>query len=275
MSLHVKLAIAALFATACSSKPPKELDVYTYRITIDQEATVETWIGTDFTLAIGDKVYPMKHGEVGVPKDVWLTKSPLSMVIETTCGPRKFPLANIYSDEAQMRRSAAKYDQAIAWKLKVDGELDVKRVGIVVDNHDNPKPVTARVGTVTQQVAAGAHATVSGYVGTCDTAREVAIDDKVLGTAKTDGTSTLVDAIGDRCYLLARDWYGALAVEPSRDKLQAYAPQLYTIDAIDNWFTPNPSSTTVRVRNTESDKASAGTALTSLTHTDCTRAARR
>lgn len=48
----------------------------------------------------------MVKGEVD-PKHVWLTKSSLALVVDTTCGAREMALTNVYSDEAQKRRSAA------------------------------------------------------------------------------------------------------------------------------------------------------------------------
>ncbi|MGE0401565.1 MAG: hypothetical protein AB7T06_32990 [Kofleriaceae bacterium] len=112
-------------------------------------------------------------------------------------------------------------------------------------------------------------------LGTCPTAREIAIDDKVIGAA-SEGTSTLVDAMGTHCYATTRDSYGAMPVPSEREVLEPYAPGLYAIGQIDNWFVPNPTSTTVRVRDTENDRAAAATMLTSLMHTACDpRAARR
>jgi hypothetical protein len=264
--------VVALLAAGCgNSDAVKELDVYTYRISVEEAVEAAYSIGSNFVLQIGDKNYPLKNGEVEIPKDLWLTKSTLAMVIDTTCGAQEIALTNIYDDEARMRQSAARYDQAIAWKLAAKEPLNLSNLGVVVDNHDNPKAVTVRIGTIAQKVDANTHTTIGGVLGACKTAREIAVDDKVVGAAKTDGTSTLVDVSGTHCYLWTRDWYGSPPLPSEYDKLVAYSPGLYTIGRIDNWFTPNPTTTTVRVANTESAKNTAGTALASLTHTTCPR----
>jgi hypothetical protein len=270
----IRLALLSLVVAGCGSDPVKKLDVYKYRVHVDQPTDAKHHLSSDFTLKIGTTTYAVKSGEVSIPAAQYLTKNPLSMVLETTCGPLDVPLTNVYNDEDQMRDSAAKYDQAISWKLEMKTALDVKSVGVIVDNLDNPSPVTVRVGTIAKEIAAKSHGYSGGVLGSCDTAREVAVADKVLGIAKTDGTTTLVDVLGTHCYASSRDSYGSMPVEPTRDILVAYAPQLYTIGDIDNWFTPNPTSTTIRVR--ENEAATAGTTLTSLTHTTCpSRAARK
>lgn len=117
----------------------KELDEYVYRVDVEQDMAAG-WVSSDFTLRIGDAPYKATHSEIKVPKAVWLTKSKLTIVLDTSCGPLEAPLTNVYSDEAQMRQSAARYDQAIAWKLAPEKPIEVKHVGVVVDNLENPSP---------------------------------------------------------------------------------------------------------------------------------------
>lgn len=198
MTLPMKLGsvVASLVVLGAGCSKPSGPPTYEYAIFsghLPNASSVEVFLAGK---SVG------KASAATIPRDVFISDraTKLELAIPTTCGIERVAVTSSDGDRAEEEKRRA-LGGAIRWEVFVPAEI--REVPLYLDNAENAKPATIRIGTREESLAAGeARGTQMLVAGRCPTALDLAIDGRAAGKLPPVNTNgaMLVSATADACY---------------------------------------------------------------------------
>lgn len=274
------LVLGFMLARSSGGDPAPSVEAYEYRFSVTPPVPSGARSAPlPERLAFNGRELTRSNAEaVSLPAADWVTApgATFTATVATTCGRHEIELENERGydaeHEARMRSDSVRYRQEISWHLVPRGEWPtaISRQ-LYVDNLDGERPARVSVGAASFEVApkTAEHHTVQ--LGDCREATTVRVDDRVVGKL-SPSFEALVDVGGGHCYRTLVAGYGSMGGASGVHFFGKPGQRLYELAVVDNIFTENAETVTVRVETrgkAQPDLSGVGTTRSSLQRSPC------
>lgn len=265
LSLRTLSIIVLLFVPLACKKKPVAPRALTYSFRFERDTTRPGAIAPtrDSTLIFDERAvapiaaYPISiDASFTVDPAIYVSDSThrLSLRMPSACGPIDVPLKlQNAMDRAGEERLRERASGEITVKLVEASPTTIPVMDLVIDNRDNPLPTIVEVASTKIDTAARSSKTVFITTGTCEEARRIKVDGRILDlvVGGSDENTTLVDVGGGHCYEWRRVHYAPnerKAWNPPPPESRVYrspkarkrGPRLLQVRAAEHLFSPPP-----------------------------------